>query len=1377
MTKIIDVIYSILKFVLRFCIAIIVALSCYLGLSHLLVKFCGLATMVYSWGCDVLNHNIILAKDFVSTLLDAFSGIQSAFGCTLFISLLVVTIVIWVKLHKIGRWCSKVWSCVVDRGVAMASKLRCMYVEWMKKGEYSSSFKRRLVRTLTRNELKREPMNVELLTPIDDADVSAYSKMMDAAFADNRACNIAVSGRYGAGKSSFLRTYFKGRNVLYVSLASFISQHDEGDKGGDENSDAKYVNRLEWSILQQLFYAAHRKDLPASRFKRLKSFSMGEISFVALGVIIVLVDLFAFWQPSRFFMLYELPRSVRLWVHGVAAVCGFGLIVPVVASSVYRYVVQYRPRLSLSTQALEIAPSNKGAVSAFNKVLDEIVYYFELLHFDAVIFEDIDRLKRPILFSKLREINFILNNSRQIPATNKPIRFIYAVRDDIFAGMKRVKFFDLIVPIYPVMNASMAYAMIEVGVARVLGLEHLDRDWQSFLRCFAPFISDRRFWNNIQNEFMLCHQAASEHMDRKKLLAMVVFKNYFPTEFDLAHARNGILRKIFSHETQFVSNLEAKHESAKKLSEEKLVKLSQERYLTIRDLQHHYLATGVLPQIPEGAITVSVGNASYSVAELGSDAAMDAIMGKSFEVHYNPSNRYYGTQSSIVNWLSVENSVEGDFNYKERLELIQQKNDGEARKLRETIAAEDNCIQKIKATPFRTLISRELVTIEAFRSFVHENIKDKEQGDRIVDVDFYNDSISILYKFIEAGLIDEQYEDYLTIITPGESSMSERDHQFVQKVLLGEAVPIDDLVCPDAVIEQLDEGVFSERKIFNVSLAVALIRGCRNFQSDKRLKNKYHFFCSQIAAKLKSGGLSFMAQVFESLKTRDDRDDFARQFLSVGKDMIGQIARTSNSVQGRLPALAYFVGMRLRKDPSCKFSNDVCEALREECAWGDFVSRIDVDEKMFELFMITNNLQITCGGISSIKDVALRNMIIDKGWYTPSIKNIKEVVELRTGQVLEKVEGFLGLLTDIRDGVLKHKVYADIETFILNQYQEIYKEREAREPRKIVEDILCMPDVSIRAKVVFVKRQSGLALGASSLVEKDVADAALDRKGVEHSWDAVLALVSVLGANGKVCNMVKDTIQLLKAPSFEAIDSKSQLSIDALVESPSLDNVLAERIVMQFVKKYGYKYWGAAISSARTIMLCQERAIAIDAVTYERLRSAGNGAHLSLIAKNLRWFLNNFKDSWLDERDALEMLDAKIPGWTTEWAVIALRKAISLISTSNILKRRLGNMISHKDFELRSHFSQAMKNVLVNYMPDATCRAYVLLSDKNRTADQVRDFLIRMPEYKNRKEQQNTFTFNVSIRIAEELRVYLQERGFKSELSSAKRMPEISVTL
>jgi len=121
-----------------------------------------------------------------------------------------------------------------------------------------------LINTVKKVPVDREISSFTDLTPIDNADPEgSYSKAISFALKNPRIKNIALTGPYGSGKSSIIRTYEKNNNYkfLNISLASF---NEEDNKSIDKTL-------IERSILQQMLYGADANKLPHSRFKRIST--------------------------------------------------------------------------------------------------------------------------------------------------------------------------------------------------------------------------------------------------------------------------------------------------------------------------------------------------------------------------------------------------------------------------------------------------------------------------------------------------------------------------------------------------------------------------------------------------------------------------------------------------------------------------------------------------------------------------------------------------------------------------------------------------------------------------------------------------------------------------------------------------------------------------------------------------------------------------------------------------------------------------------------------------------------------------------------------------------------------------------------------------
>ncbi|WP_443478401.1 hypothetical protein ACLIMP_22545 [Novosphingobium aerophilum] len=78
------------------------------------------------------------------------------------------------------------------------------------------------------------------LAPNEDADpTGVYSAALKSATSSDRVMNIALTGPYGSGKSSIIRTFLKGygRPSLQISLAAFLPEAQpvgDGDSGKEK---------------------------------------------------------------------------------------------------------------------------------------------------------------------------------------------------------------------------------------------------------------------------------------------------------------------------------------------------------------------------------------------------------------------------------------------------------------------------------------------------------------------------------------------------------------------------------------------------------------------------------------------------------------------------------------------------------------------------------------------------------------------------------------------------------------------------------------------------------------------------------------------------------------------------------------------------------------------------------------------------------------------------------------------------------------------------------------------------------------------------------------------------------------------------------------
>ena len=108
------------------------------------------------------------------------------------------------------------------------------------------------------------------LTPISTADITMYEEALDFIFSDNELRNIAISGSYGAGKSSVLESYKQKHQelrLLHISLAQFNNSKISVVSDGEikQQLDEK---RLEGKIINQLIHQIDKSAIPLTNFQR-----------------------------------------------------------------------------------------------------------------------------------------------------------------------------------------------------------------------------------------------------------------------------------------------------------------------------------------------------------------------------------------------------------------------------------------------------------------------------------------------------------------------------------------------------------------------------------------------------------------------------------------------------------------------------------------------------------------------------------------------------------------------------------------------------------------------------------------------------------------------------------------------------------------------------------------------------------------------------------------------------------------------------------------------------------------------------------------------------------------------------------------------------
>ena len=595
--------------------------------------------------------------------------------------------------------------------------------------------------------------HISLLSPIDDFKRhKEYIIRLKNAIDQPNVFNIALTGSYGAGKSSILKTfkaYYPEYHYVNVSLASFVEVNmSESDSTPKSNEDS-FEEQLEYSILQQLFYHVKATNIPESRFGRIERTSRKKRIFVVVCILLFVVAnlcLFCQEQVTKYFLIpTEVLKSSFLF--GLS-ICVFILGICVILFQLILFIKKISIKnLTLDKATLEF--EEKKNVSIMNRYLDEILYLFQEKKYNIVIFEDIDRFENTHIFTKLRELNLILNQSEEI---GRRIVFLYALKDDIFANAEeRTKFFDYIVPVIPFVNASNSGDLFR---RKITDLHIPEAEVSSsFITDISAFVNDMRVLTNVVNEFDLYRNLLDKKLKKGKLLAMILYKNLFPTDFSLLHQNKGVVYQTFFSAPKIRNEIREDDSDRLKEIDSEIQAISEETLRSIEELRA-VIVGKLLKLWPGDDWEIYCDGGKKQISSLFSEENILHILDGN--IYFK--NKYYRYQTRHLNADEIKSSLGESYKYRIRKKIIQSVADDKIKTLRDKrkvlmddIAAIDKYTLSVIAKTDRDI-------------FEHVEIPKGEE-----------EKYKVLKYFLEKGYIDEEYFFYISIFQEGRLTPSDQE--------------------------------------------------------------------------------------------------------------------------------------------------------------------------------------------------------------------------------------------------------------------------------------------------------------------------------------------------------------------------------------------------------------------------------------------------------------------------------------------------------------------------------------------------------------------------------------------------------------------------
>lgn len=630
---------------------------------------------------------------------------------------------------------------------------------------------------------------------------------------------IAITSPYSGGKSSLLNTYIRKTPFLKftsVSLASFkdLSQGVGIDSPEDNiatlngaNGSAikvetpkqkENLSKIEKSIVQQLLYRTDSKKTPNSRFRRIfprpvsnsHAFSMAAclVLFGAIIGSIIYLPNFSVNGTYESVLLSPNLHNLDLWI--VSYILSLPLLI---LRDLYKTLSRHNISRFNPVKG-ELAFEQQKKDSIFNIYLDEIIYFFASQKTDVVVFEDLDRFENTEIFIKLKELNKLINDSKDV---EQKVRFIYALRDDVFQGNDRTKFFDVIIPIIPIASKANSYPQLK-ELMQNAGL--VDDVKDSFLRGVSVYVDDMRMLKNIVTEFGIYKNTLIrnlEHLDLTKLFAFIVYKNVYSDDFAKLHAGEGDLFQFFVDIVNVRATKEAKIETEIEKLNQRLLDSEQELTDSLEELNAGYVMKLLARLSPSNYGVYDING--HRLHTIQKQEVFDKLAADSSNISHRMSTSH-GPQNSNFSFQKFLKDVSPNY---------------DKRKQRVIDKAEDN----------NRIIFKRIEQLEEELSLLHElpitslikNVSRKEVFKKI-------DSKQLLILLLERGYIDQNYDEYISHFHEGH--MTIMDMAFIRHVQSdGKADPLHEIDNFEEALKYFSDEDYRKATFFNYKLFDYILSG------------------------------------------------------------------------------------------------------------------------------------------------------------------------------------------------------------------------------------------------------------------------------------------------------------------------------------------------------------------------------------------------------------------------------------------------------------------------------------------------------------------------------------------------------------------------
>ena len=442
-----------------------------------------------------------------------------------------------------------------------------------------------------------------------------------------------------------------------------------------------------------------------------------------------------------------------------------------------------------------------------------------------VVIEDLDRFENPEIFVKLREINKLINDNNSNKHSH-PIKFLYALKDDMFVHKNRAKFFDFIIPVVPIINSSnsldkMQEHLRELDAARKTNIA--ERINGEFLREVSFYIDDLRLIHNIFNEFVIYYdRLKSESLDATKLLAMMIYKNVYPSDFENLHYGKGAFFRICAKRSELLQDSKRQLKEQVEGYRSKMKRADAEQARSVQELISAYIGHIVVHFTGNSsAIGFVCNNNQISFSQITTLEQFQPMLSER-NIQLFVQDQYGQRRSLPINksFSQIEEEINPGETFLSRSKNIENKTSLNRIELQKEIRRAEKEITELPYKQFFEILQN----------------SDFKFGELMAECEITNGELLIY--LVREGHLDENYHFYISTFHEGRLTQNDRDYILAIRNFRP-ANPNQKIDTPGEVCKNIREEDFAREHVLNVTLMDYLLEN--ENPNASRIKSAMHY--------------------------------------------------------------------------------------------------------------------------------------------------------------------------------------------------------------------------------------------------------------------------------------------------------------------------------------------------------------------------------------------------------------------------------------------------------------------------------------------------------------------------------------------------------